>query len=352
MLEAWIDTQSAMPRHHLDLDFALMIGSDTAEHLLRRAQLGVDRLLFATRKRRRLAICGIESPAHLTCAAVDLRSPTTECISGCDGLVDERRRELARFLFRGEPGLLRVSDLWHGVPCVIDLGDYPDFSSYLKKLRRHSNKGIIKQIKKARAHGFYSKRIFRGLYQRQCFEIETSKRYRSGPVYAAFFRRTPTDFEDGITVADVARYLKLTASEVGRGVIFPEPPPSPCCYHWSICWGVFIKEGVTGESGIRYPERLVGYVFLKRVGNIIRPRIIMGHGDFLSRHVMKLLFHDIMEWLLARQDPRVNGIRYFLYGAIEHGNDGLLAWKRSFEFAPVVFGWHQEPSGQAISRSS
>jgi hypothetical protein len=49
---------------------------------------------------------------------------------------------------------------------------------------------------------------------------------------------------------------------------------------------------------------------------------------------MKLLFCDVMAWLLAHQDPRVAGVRYLHYGAIEHGNDGLAAWKRSFEFAP------------------
>jgi hypothetical protein len=39
----------------------------------------------------------------------------------------------------------------------------------------------------------------------------------------------------------------------------------------------------------------------------------------------------------GRQDPRVQGIRYVHYGAIEHGNDGLLAWKRRFGFVPLRF---------------
>jgi hypothetical protein len=49
----------------------------------------------------------------------------------------------------------------------------------------------------------------------------------------------------------------------------------------------------------------------------------------------------VVEWLLTRQDPRVEGVRYLHYGAIEHGNDRLCAWKRSFEFAPSPFGWRQ-----------
>jgi hypothetical protein len=65
----------------------------------------------------------------------------------------------------------------------------------------------------------------------------------------------------------------------------------------------------------------------------------MGHGDYLSQHVMKLLFHEVMAWLLARADPAVRGLGYLLYGAIEHGNDGLAAWKRSFGFMPMALRW-------------
>jgi hypothetical protein len=65
----------------------------------------------------------------------------------------------------------------------------------------------------------------------------------------------------------------------------------------------------------------------------------MGHGVYLSQNVMKLLFHDVLDWLLSRTDPCVEGLRYLQYGAIEHGNAGLFAWKRSFEFAPARLRW-------------
>ena len=65
----------------------------------------------------------------------------------------------------------------------------------------------------------------------------------------------------------------------------------------------------------------------------------MGHGAYLSRNVVKRLLHDVVHWLLERQDPRVQGVRYLHYGAMEHGNDGLAAWKRSFGFAPMPFRW-------------
>jgi hypothetical protein len=107
--------------------------------------------------------------------------------------------------------------------------------------------------------------------------------------------------------------------------------------HWALDWGCFIADPSPGPDGSVIAERLVAYVFLKRVGNLVRTRGVMAHGDCLAKSVMKLLFHDVMAWLLARQDLRVAGVRYLHYGAIEHGNDGLAAWKRSFEFAPMPF---------------
>ncbi len=40
---------------------------------------------------------------------------------------------------------------------------------------------------------------------------------------------------------------------------------------------------------------------------------------------------------IRRLEFRYMGLRYFQYGAAEHGSNGLLAWKQSFEFAPYRF---------------
>ncbi len=312
-----------------------------AERALKRFEFGyIEPLQFAARKRRRLDFLGIETLDGLPCAELDLQPEPSRCVPGCAAFIANERPQLSKFLFREDNGPPRVSRLWRGVPCVIDLDQYPDFGSYLARLKRHSKGGIVQQIRKARAQGFHSKPMARALYHRQCFEIEASKRFRSGPVLAALIRPPPSsDFADGITIEDVARYLGRPLSEVARGVTLPEPPPPPCRDHWALDWGAFIDERVAGRGGIIFPERLVAYVFLKRIGNLVRTRGVMGHGAYLSRNVVKLLFHDVMRWLLTREDPRVQGVRYLHYGAIEHGNDGLLAWKRSFEFAPMRLGY-------------
>jgi hypothetical protein len=149
--------------------------------------------------------------------------------------------------------------------------------------------------------------------------IETSKRFRSGPVPAAFLRRTP------------ARAVRPSTA--------PEPSQPPCLHHWYADWGVFVAKAGN--------ERLVGYLYLKRIGEIARVTAIMGHGDHLAEGIIKLLFVEMMTWLLDRSDPQVRGIRYLHYGAIQHGNAGLALWKDRFQFAPFLFRYRERPPARA-----
>jgi hypothetical protein len=97
---------------------------------------------------------------------------------------------------------------------------------------------------------------------------------------------------------------------------------------------------------------LVGYLYFKRVGKIVRLRAMMGHGAWLGEGVVKLLFADAVRWLLDRGDPSVQGIRYLHYGAVEHGGAGLAAWKQRFLFKPVLFSWQEHVTLQEDPRSA
>jgi hypothetical protein len=311
-----------------------------AEQALRRLQaFWLEPLLIAAKKRRRLEFFGVRDLAALPCAELDPQLDPARCLPACTTFVAHERPQLRPFLFRDAAGALPLSWRLRGVPCVIDLDRFPDFEAYRAALKRHSKGGILQQVKKARRQGLYSKTMLRDLYYRQCFAIQASKRFRSGPVFAAFIPPPSADFGSGITLADIAAYLGRPVAEVAQGVPFPEPPLPPCLHHWAVDWGAFIGDPVQGRDGCILAERLVAYVFLKRIGNVVRTCGVMAHGDYLARNVMKLLFHDVMRWLLTRDDPRVAGVRYLHYGALEHGLDVLAAWKRSFEFAPMPFRW-------------
>jgi hypothetical protein len=50
---------------------------------------------------------------------------------------------------------------------------------------------------------------------------------------------------------------------------------------------------------------------------------------------MLLMHVHIARWLLGAETPPARGARAIWYGALEHGGEGLLTWKRRAGFAPV-----------------
>ena len=96
---------------------------------------------------------------------------------------------------------------------VIDLELYPDFQSYMARLKRR-----WKEIKQAGRRGFYCRLIDRDLYRIELFEIDTSLWIRSaGLVLAAFLRRRP--------------------AHAPTNIVGPEPLLPLCPLHWYSDWG-------------------------------------------------------------------------------------------------------------------
>ena len=82
-------------------------------------------------------------------------------------------------------------------------------------------------------------------------------------------------------------------------------------------------------------ERLVAYTKLARAGELTHYVDLMGHRDHLADGVMLLMHTHISQWLLNAQTPAAQGVGAVWYGALEHGVDGLVTWKRRAGFAPV-----------------
>ncbi|WP_343712676.1 hypothetical protein [Inquilinus sp.] len=264
---------------------------------------GVEPVLFRLRKEQRLRVWGLRA-ADLPDAA--LRLETEHCSGGvlCRHMVSSHRDYLAKYMRRGPDGIAR---LWQGTPCLLDLDGFADAEAYEKAIRSQSFGYILRETRKAAKAGYHC-RIFDRFGQGDDMrDIEASKLFRSGgPVPQAFAQR------------------------FGRGSGVKGDPwlDAPCPEHWAVDWGVFIDDG---------RDRLVGTIVLRRIGNIIRIVSFLGHADHLSSGAMKLLFVEIVRWLLRREDLRVRGVRFVLYGALEQGGLGLLHWKRRLLVRPFVF---------------
>jgi hypothetical protein len=265
---------------------------------------------IACKKPGRMRRFGVANLDDLPCREIDLASSSRNCVHDCAEIVAAHRLYLGKYIFDEHR---TISRLVRGIALVIELDLYSNFESYAEQLKRRR-----KEIEKASRRGFYCRPLNRNLHRRELFEIETSLRFRSGgPVLAAFFRRPPEP-----SPADA---------------IMAAPLRPACPLHWYSDWGVFRPPTI----GANTSDRLVGYLFLKRVGNVVRLTAMMGHGAWLGDDVVKLLFADAMRWLLDREDPGVQGIRYLHYGAVEHGGAGLAAWKQRFLFEPALFSWQK-----------
>ncbi len=276
---------------------------------------GVEPMLFRLRKQQRLRVWDMH-PADLPEAG--LRLETERCTGGvlCDHMVAAHRGYLAKYTRRGPDGLAR---LWQGTPCLLDLDGFADAAAYEKEIRGHSFGYILRETRKAAKAGYHCRIFDRFAQGDDMRDIEASKLFRSGgPVPQAFAQR------------------------FGRGSGVKGDPwlDTPCPEHWAVDWGVFIDD--CGR------DRLVGTIVLRRIGNIIRIVSFLGHADHLSSGAMKLLFVEIVRWLLRRDDPRVRGVRFVLYGALEQGGLGLLHWKRRLLVRPFVFA-DPTPAGLSLA---
>jgi hypothetical protein len=191
--------------------------------------------------------------------------------------------------------------LFRPTAAILNLDRFADFDAYAKTVSRRSNGNVNRAVKRASHLEYRSRIIEQDAFHASIEKIRRSKLFRTGGMMMEAIRPTAR-------IADRSEVLR---------------PPN-CPTHWAICRGV-IKDG-----------KLVAYAVLMRCGNLVRIVQFMGHRDVLRDGVMSLLMFDIVGSLLDPDDALMRGIRYLIYGALEHGKDGLWGWKRRHQFRPAL----------------
>lgn len=185
---------------------------------------------------------------------------------------------------------------------VLDLRRFASFDEYAKAVSRSSRGNDNRAVKKALRLGYRTRIIDPDAYRSSIDRIRRSQLIRTGGlmVDALWPHTAPIDGDERVVQAPT------------------------CAMHWSVGWGAF-KE-----------DRLLAYALLTRCGNIVRTIDIMGHRDALKSGALKLLLFDIIRSLLEDESAIFLGIRYFMYGALEHGGEGLSEWKARLQFHPSL----------------
>ncbi|MGA0562326.1 hypothetical protein ACO2RV_07740 [Ancylobacter sp. VNQ12] len=272
------------------------------ERLLMRGYFAfIEPVQFRLKKADRLRRAGIADIGELPVATLQLGTPRALLDRQ---MVENQRHFISKFM-RNDG---RPPSRWRGSASVIDLDRFADPDAYIRTIKKATRRGITRELKVAREHGYACRTFDRFAHGEDLYDIETSKLFRTG----------------GPVLKAIARRLGFADAGVGHDPWLG----STSLLYWTQDWGVFVTDAATGR------ERLVGSVVLRRIGNAVRMVSIMAHADHLPRGALKLLFVDIVCGLLARNSPATEGVRFVMGGAMEHGSLGLIDWKLRLQFFP------------------
>ncbi len=205
---------------------------------------------------------------------------------------------------------------------AIDLRDHFQNMDYLALLRRTSA-NFVREATRSGRLGFQVQEFHPANYTVDILAIHRSKKWRSfGPVLDAFLMR----------LRDLG----------GAPAHFKHIEPPACAYHWEKMIGVFLPCPGHLQGALQTNQQLVGYARVCRIGNTVSYRDFIGHANYVREGVMKQLHLYVMQWLLDRTDPCVQGVDQLTYGAVERGGDGLYAWKKRALFEPYFVALEEQ----------
>jgi hypothetical protein len=199
-------------------------------------------------------------------------------------------------------------------PMVVRIPDFADIAAFDALLKQRSSRTLSK-IRSAGRKGYHARQFMLTSHVEDMHAIRTSMAFRAaGPVFDRWF---------------------LKPEHIAQAATGMQHVASPCCpMHWTIWWGLFAPEPGHRQNGVDVGERLVAYVKVMRIGDLVHYTEIMGHRDRLGDGVMMLLHHEIVRWLIEASEPAARDAKVLLYGAVEHGGAGLLTWKKRAGFTP------------------
>ena len=274
----------------------------------------VERLVYRMRRYKLLRKFGFEEEAQVGAVQLDFgdsglcRSPFCKVLGLRYGKYFQR--------FRSKRAEQPVAMQGAGILAVMDLRIYNGYEDFRRQLCKQSG-NFYRDSKKAQKNGYLFHKFQYSNHTADICEIRKSMVVRSfGPVLDAF---------------------SLSLESLGGSPETCHPNVDPeCARHWEMFFGVFTMRPGYRQGSLVVNEKLVAYVRLHRIGNIVRYAEFMGHGAYLRQGIMMLLHTKLIEWLFTLDNPWAKGVYFVAYGAIEQGREGLRFWKRKALFVPKI----------------
>ncbi|TCO80310.1 hypothetical protein EV699_11588 [Plasticicumulans lactativorans] len=269
----------------------------------------------------RVTVGGALELTSTTAAVVDIprvtvsyRQDSPECVPACSASVDAAFRSFAQYFTHPEIAATNVVPRF--TPMLIATGDVASFTAWEAHIRKSFSKGErLREKRKAISQGYYVKQYASRLFIPDICDINHSKPERSGGAMRGAYLRSVEEMGG----APKVRY------EVKRPA---------CPYHWGLTFGTFISDPGHMQGSVQVDERLVAYISLRRIGDLVIYSQILGHGDHLKQGVLVLLHHEVIQWVSEQRDDLTRGLRFIMYGGAQNGGEFLFNWKRRSGFTP------------------
>lgn len=200
----------------------------------------------------------------------------------------------------------------------LDLRDLT-YEKYLEKVKnRYKSKSALQDARKAAIQGYICQPFSKRLFMPDIVEINHSKEVRSGGPMSGFFLLSLEEM--GGQPKEYTRFQ------------FPRCPD-----HYALYWGIFTKEPGYKQGDITTNERLLGYAYIRRIGNLAIYSQLIGHGDYLKYGIIYALHFAIVEWLCKKDTPYTQGIEHLMHGRYWDGGKGRVLWRKKACFEPANF---------------
>jgi len=167
------------------------------------------------------------------------------------------------------------------------------YDEYIARCKKKYKGNVIRDARKADKLGCSCRRFVWDAYISDISKINRSMSVRCGGVMRDSYLGEPSSLKCGI-----------------------KPWSLECDQHWDIPYGIF------------YEGRLIAYIKLKRVKDLVLYSQILGHGKYLRQGIMYNLHFAIRRWLDPTDD------KYIMYAGHFDGGKGLLLWKKKTLFEP------------------
>jgi len=240
-------------------------------------------------------------------AYVDFRYESDSCVPQC-GTKEKTFTSMKSYI-----NIEGVSEGLRWTPVVIDLRSVGDYAAWERPVKKRYDR--VRMKNRSVREGFLVHPFHPKLHVPDIYEIHHSAEVRSGG-------KMRGDYLKGIDEMG-------GAPETNYKVTTPK-----CTLHWGMSFGVFQPLENHKQGEIVTNEKLVGYINLRRFGDIVLYSRIMGHQDHLGDGVMYHLHFDIVKWIFDPENTLTKDVKFIMYGGIGNGGPNLWQWKRTVGFKP------------------